>query len=55
MHRDELLVKDKPTWRYPRVALDANEQELWHWGAQLGLPGLFVYLGLAVLMVRRLR
>jgi hypothetical protein len=55
LRRDELLVTDTHPWRYPRVALEANEQELWHWGVQLGLPGLFVYLGLAVLMVRRLR
>jgi hypothetical protein len=55
LHRNELLVEDTHPWRYPRVALDENEQQLWHWGAQLGLPGLFVYLGLAVLMLRRLR
>jgi hypothetical protein len=31
------------------------QQELWHWGTQVGLPALFLYLGLVVLLVRRMR
>ena len=31
------------------------EQTLWLWGARLGLPLLFAYLGAVVLLLRRLR
>ncbi len=52
--RDRLPRDDRP-WKYPRVALSANEQTLWSLGTRLGLPVLFGYLGLVVLLVRRLR
>jgi hypothetical protein len=56
LRRDELLVKETtPAWKYPRVHLAAKTSDVWHWGTQLGLPLLFVYLGLVVLLVRRLR
>jgi hypothetical protein len=54
--RDDLLTQENnPPWRYPRVTLSPRAQNLWHWGAWVGLPGLFAYLGLVVVMVRRLR
>jgi hypothetical protein len=53
--RDNLLRREDRVWSFPRVSLAAREHTLWNWGAWLGLPGLFLYLGLAVLMVRRLR
>ena len=53
--RDDLLTRDNQVWQYPRVALGTNEQALWLWGTRLGLPVLFVYLGLVVLLVRRRR
>ncbi len=53
--RDDLLAKDHITWSFPRVSLDATEQPLWKWGAGLGLPLVFVYLGLAMWLVRRMR
>jgi hypothetical protein len=54
--RDDLLTKeDNPAWRYPRVTLDPRARTLWHWGAWVGLPALFAYFGLVVVMVRRLR
>jgi hypothetical protein len=31
------------------------EFSLWEWGARLGLPLLFIYLGTVVMMVRRMR
>jgi hypothetical protein len=53
--RDDLLTNDKHPWQYPRVELTEREQTLWQWGTRLGLPVAFAYLGLMVLMVRRLR
>jgi hypothetical protein len=53
--RDDLLTKDENRWQYPRVELTEREHLLWQWGTRLGLPVLFAYLGLMVLMVRRLR
>ena len=42
-------------WHYPRVALSPVEYAGWRWGSFLGLPLLAAYLGLIVLMLRRLR
>jgi ABC-type uncharacterized transport system len=53
--RDDLLAKAEHRWQYPRVTLGDSQQALWQWGIRLGLPLLFAYLGLVVLMVRRLR
>lgn len=57
--RDDYLPREGQAWSYPRVPLDeenhARERMLWLWGARLGLPALFAYLGLVVLLVRRLR
>jgi hypothetical protein len=53
--RDDLLPRADRVWDYPRVSLTSREYTLWRWGAWLGLPGLFTYMGLVVLMVRRLR
>jgi hypothetical protein len=53
--RDDLLPSADRVWQFPRVDLTPREHTLWHWGTWLGLPGLFAYLGLVVLMVRRLR
>jgi len=59
--RDDLLTKGNDPWQYPRVAMGDTEldrqtqQALWQWGTRLGLPVFFAYLGLIVLMVRRLR
>ena len=53
--RDDLLTRSDQTWQYPRVDLSPTDNSLWQWGTRLGLPMLFVYLGLVVMMVRRLR
>jgi hypothetical protein len=53
--RDDLLAQDNVTWEYPRVNLSDTSLSLWQWGTRLGLPLLFVYLGMVVLMVRRMR
>jgi len=53
--RDDLLTKGNDPWQYPRVAIGDTQLALWQWGTRLGMPVLFAYLGLIVLMVRRLR
>jgi hypothetical protein len=53
--RDDLLPRADRVWQFPRVTLTPREHTLWRWGTWVGLPGLFAYLGLVVLMVRRLR
>jgi hypothetical protein len=53
--RDDMLTHETAVWEYPRVALDEQQQSLWHWGTQLGLPLLFAYLGFVVLLMRQMR
>lgn len=53
--RDERLARPAPEWSYPRLALSEDERSLWLWAARQGLPVLFAYLGLVVLLLRRLR
>jgi hypothetical protein len=53
--RDDYLPNAKHPWSYPRVSLNDNDKWLWHWGTQLGLPAVFLYMGLIVLLVRRVR
>ena len=55
MGRDDLLARDRGTWEYPRVELSDTENSLWQWGTRLGLPLLFVYLGMVMWLVRRMR
>jgi len=42
-------------WSYPRIEMTDGKKNLWHWGTFFGLPALFVYLGVVVLMVRKVR
>jgi hypothetical protein len=53
--RDDLLTNDQHQWQFPRVNLSDRDRALWQWGARLGLPIFFAYLGVMVLLVRRLR
>jgi hypothetical protein len=53
--RDDRLPRADRVWQYPRVDLSEREQTWWRWGTFLGLPALFAYLGLVVLMVRKMR
>jgi hypothetical protein len=55
--RDDALPQDGHPWRYPRLPLtpEAPAHRLWVWGAQLGLPVLFAFVGFVVLLYRRLR
>ncbi|HTU90678.1 MAG TPA: hypothetical protein VMF69_11435 [Gemmataceae bacterium] len=57
--RDDRLPRDERLWSYPRVnetiPPDSSTEYLWLWGARLGLPVLFLYLGFVVVLFRRLR
>ena len=53
--RDTLLRRADKVWSFPRVSLSPREHTMWNWGAWFGLPSLSLYLGLVVLMGRRLR
>ncbi len=48
------IAADRP-WQYPRVEMSDGTKQMWRWAAFLGLPGLCAYLGLIVLMVRKVR
>lgn len=52
---DDLLPKSERVWSYPRLHLDSAQQTAWRWGAWLGLPALFAYLGSVVYLLRRVR
>ena len=52
---DRLPRGDRPAWSFPRVAMTDRELTLWRLGTAVGLPLVAVYLGLMVMMVRRLR
>lgn len=52
---DRLPQTEAQTWEYPRVNLSARQFSLWRWGTFLGLPLIAIYVGLIVLMVRKVR
>ena len=53
--RDDFLPGPGRPWSYPRVILSAKAHDVWRWGTWIGLPALFTFLGLIVVMWRRLR
>jgi hypothetical protein len=56
LHRDDRLPHVvQPPWEYPRVDLSEGNRLLWRYGTFFGLPFLFAYLGIVVLLVRRIR
>jgi hypothetical protein len=56
LRRDEVMVKDEGVrWSYPRVELSRRSKFLWSLGLAAGLPLLFVYLGVTIHWIRRLR
>lgn len=55
LKRDDRLPRTDEEWKYPRVQRDERDSFLWKWGPFLGLPLLFLYLGLLVWIVRRVR
>jgi hypothetical protein len=57
MGRDDLLARDVGAWEYPRVPIkrESIEFDLWQYGARVGLPLAFIYFGIVVWLVRRMR
>ncbi len=58
LKRDELLPKDVTVadrWQFPRVEMTAQQTKLWRMGTILGLPMLCAFVGVVVLMTRRMR
>jgi hypothetical protein len=54
LSREEKLPNaDSESWSYPRVELKESEKFYWHWGTFIGLPLLFAYFGILVLLMRR--
>jgi len=57
--REDRMPRDVYLWSYPRVnetiPPGSAAEQLWLWGARLGLPALFLYLGFVVVLFRRLR
>ncbi|MBI3409912.1 MAG: hypothetical protein HY040_16355 [Planctomycetes bacterium] len=54
--RDDLLAHEDPRpWKFPRVELSERQAALWTWGMWLGLPLVFLYLGMMVWLVRGVR
>jgi hypothetical protein len=55
LKRDDLLPRTDAEWEYPRVNRDERTSFLWKYGPFVGLPAFFLYLGLIVWIVRRVR
>jgi len=55
LKRDDRLPKTEAEWSYPRIQRDERESFSWKYGPFVGLPALFLYLGLIVWIVRRVR
>lgn len=53
--RDEYLPKASHQWSYPRVELSERDKQLWQYIIPAALPMFFFYVGLAVLLARRVR
>jgi hypothetical protein len=55
LRRQDHLPHEGAEWSYPRVQLSDLDRALWQFGMLLGLPVLAAYLGVIVVMIRRLR
>lgn len=58
LKRDDRLPKDLPAeekWQYPRVALGEKQSLYWRLGTAVGLPLACGYLGVLMLMLRKVR
>jgi hypothetical protein len=54
--RDDYLARNNGMhWQYPRMQMTDTVRQLWTWGLVGGLPMLFAYAGLVVLLLRRVR
>ena len=55
LHRDERLPRTDAEWDYPRLNRTDLDNYLWRNGPTIGLPVLFLFIGLIVLNIRRVR
>ena len=55
LNRDDRLPRTDAEWSYPRLNRDERTGFVWKYGPFLGLPAFFLYLGLIVWIVRRVR
>ena len=53
--RENLLAKESVTWQYPRINLEPEVKNQWEWTMRAGLPVFFIFLGMNVWLVRRMR
>jgi hypothetical protein len=53
--REDRLPKEGKDWSYPRAHLSDMDKLLWQCGLWAGLPALVAYVGVIVVMIRRLR
>jgi hypothetical protein len=53
--RKDRLPREGEKWSYPRAHVPPLERQLWQWGMLLGLPVMMAYLGMIVVIVRRVR
>ena len=53
--QNDLLPRSDRTWSFPRVSLSGKEFTVWHYGTWLGLPAVFMFMGVVVVLWRRLR
>ncbi|HEX3148733.1 MAG TPA: hypothetical protein VHR66_11650 [Gemmataceae bacterium] len=55
LNREDRLPRTDAEWSYPRLNRDEKQSFVWKFGPFLGLPMFFLYLGLIVWIVRRVR
>ncbi len=55
LKREDRLPKTDAAWSYPRTDLAESGRFYWQWGPLVGLPAVFLYVGVMVLMIRRVR
>ena len=55
LQREDRLPRTDTSWSYPRTELTESNRFYWQWGPLLGLPLFFLYVGVMVLMIRRVR
>jgi hypothetical protein len=53
--REDRLPREGQQWSFPRAHVPPVERQLWEWGMLAGLPVLIAYIGVIVVMIRRLR
>ncbi len=55
LRREDRLPREGEKWSFPRAHVPPLERQLWEWAMLPGLPIVIAYLGVIVVMIRRLR